>query len=452
LTEVSHFASDPVRRRLALSVPLSLASLWLPGCDQSSSTVAQPPASGPAAAPAAPAAAAAAAAAGSPASVKSASNFLTADAHWYRELLLGGNARPRLKAAVAPNGFYSPNITRDWKVTGEQRGTLITQTRAIYVMAAAYEVSAEPAFQDALVRTADFLLLKFHHPTEPGLWVKEIAPDGKILDPEVHVYGQMQAIFALAHAYRSTNEKRFLDAALTTWLNVDIRALVSGKRPDYALTGLNVAMHTFEAILALNRASPSRVLLDDLNVIGEHILKYFLNEKEGYFYEHLTEDLKPLPGGEIRVGHNFEMAFLFSRAAAVGLPAKFHEAGGRVVDFAAAHGIHATNGSVPHELTYDRAVRDPLLVFWCHAEALRAIAHFVVQRQRAALRPKFDAVLGFTKAHFIDPTYGGWYRTADRPDQGKGSDWFAGYHEAMLCTEILRLTDQRFKSGQEMLL
>lgn len=448
MTEVSHVASDPVRRLMALSVPAALASLWLPGCDDSSSKVAQPSATGAqaAAAPNSPNSAA------SPASVKSASNFLTGDARWYRDQLLDGNARPRLKAAVAPNGFYSPNITRDWKLKGEQRGTLITQTRAMYVMASGYEVSGEPAFRDALVRTADFLLLKCHHPAEPGLWAKEFAPDGKVLDMEVHVYGQMQAIFALAHAYRSTGEKRFLDAALTTWLNVDIRALVSGKRPDYALTGLNVAMHTFEAILALNRASPSRVLLDDLNVIGEHILKYFLNEKEGYFYEHLTEDLKPVPGGEIRVGHNFEMAFLFSRAAAFGLPAKFHEAGSRVVNFAAAHGIHATNGSVPHELTYDRVVRDPLLVFWCHAEALRALAHFVIQRQSAALRPKFDAVLGFVKGHFIDPDFGGWYRIADRPDQGKGSDWFAGYHEAMLCTEILRLTDHRFKSSQEMLL
>lgn len=442
MNDLPDSASARGRRRLTLSIPLSLAGLWLPGCERPPSTDAQ---SGVAQA-------AAPAMSDSLASDGTVRNFLSGDAAWYRDQLLAGNALPRQKVAIAPSGFYSPNITRDWKLKGEQRGTLITQTRAIYVMAAAYEVSGEAAFLDALVRAADFLLLKWPHPREPGRWAKEVAPDGKILDDEVQLYGQTHAIFALAHAFRSTREKRFLDAALTTWLHLDIRDLAASKRPDHALTGLNVAMHTFEAMLALNRAAPSKVLFDDLNLIGEHILKYFFNDKEAYFYEHLTDDLKPAPAGEIRVGHNFEMAFLFSRAAAFGLPARYLDAANRAVDFAVAHGIRASNGSVPQELHYNLAVRDPLLAFWCHTEALRSLAHFVVERQRTSLQPRFDAVLGFARAHFIDPTFGGWYRTADRPDQGKGADWFEGYHEAMMCTEILRLTGQRFKSGPEMLL
>jgi hypothetical protein len=64
------------------------------------------------------------------------------------------------------------------------------------------------------------------------------------------------------------------------------------------------------------------------------------------------------------------------------------------VDFAAAHGIHATNGSVQ---AYDRAVRDPLLVFWCHAEAL-SHRPFRGQRQRTAAK---TIRARFTKAHFI---------------------------------------------------
>lgn len=420
---------DRRRRLLAQSIPAipaGAAAIWLSGCE--------PPASeqSPLAEPVA--------------------NFLSKDLAWYRDQFIAGNAEPRRKVAVAPNGFYAPNLSRDWRLQGEQRGTLITQTRAIYVMAAGYEVSGEPAYRDALLRTADFLLTKWRHPREPGFWVKEVAPDGKVLNDDVHFYGQMHAIFALAHAYRSTQEKRFLDAALNTWLNLDIRALVAGKRPGYSLTGLNIAMHAFEAILALHRAAPSRVLFDDLGLLGERILKHFMNEKEGYFYESLTEDLKPMPGGEINMGHNFQMAFLFSRAVASGLPEKFLDAAVRVAEFAAIQGVNGARGSVALEYNYKGAIRNPALAHWPHTEALRCLAHFAIQRQRPGLKPQFDSVLAFAKAHFIDSKFGGWYRVADQSEQGKGADWFAGYHEAMMSTEILRLAGATFTSGNEMLL
>ena len=432
-----------MRRRVACALPATVVAASVGGCDRAASPESDTSSgSASGSSPASPLS-------DSPSREK---NFLSADATWYREQLLNGNVRPRLKAAVASSGFYAPNIARNWTLKGEQRGTLITQSRAIYVASVGYEVTGEAVYRDALVRTADFLLTKWRHPTERGLWAKEVSPDGKVLSDEVHRYGQMQAIFALAHAFRSTQEKRFLDAALNTWLNVDIRALVAGKRPDYTLTGLNVAMHTFEAMFALHRAAPSKLLFDDVTLIAEHILKYFLNEKEGFFYEHLNEQMQPLADGEIRVGHNFEMAFLFSRAVASGLHTKFLDASLRVVNFLADRGISAANGSVPHELSYRGTLRDPQLAFWCHTEALRSLAHFAVEHRQARLQPRFDAVLAFAKAHFIDDKYGGWYRVADQPDQGKGSDWFAGYHEAMMSTEILRLTGYAFKSGPQMLL
>lgn len=376
----------------------------------------------------------------------------SADTAWYRNQLVDDNAKPRVQFALAENGFYRPNLGRDWRPIGEQRGTLITQTRAIYVMAAAYEVTGDKVYYDAMVKAADFLLDHMANKTESGRWVREVAPDGKVLVTGYHAYGQTQAIFALAHAYRSSKDRKYLDAALGSWVELDIPGLVAGRRPDVKLLGLNFAMHAFEGMLALYKAEPSKLLFADVRLLGDFIVNRFFEPKRGFFYEDLGADFRPAADSGIRLGHNVEMAFLLSRGVDAGLPETYLEPANRALDFVVAKGFDRASGSLPHELNYDGTVRDATLVWWCQTELLRGLAHFAQHRGRTDLQAAYDASLAYVKAHFIDPEYGGWYERADRPDLGKGHDWFAGYHIAMMLTEVLRLRGATFRSGPEMLL
>ncbi len=375
--------------------------------------------------------------------------WLTAHREAFRQQLVDGNAGPRAKA-IAANGFYAPNLNRDWSPKAEQVATLVTQTRAIYVMAAAFEVTGEARFKDAMLRASAFLLERFKHPRVPGYFLERVGSDGRGLSDGMHLYGHTQAVFALAHAYRSSGDERFLKAALGTWLAIGIRQLI-GKIPDQSLSGLNVAMHAFESLMALNRAAPSTLIQADLAALGNTILDRFYVEGKGYFGEHVDKDWRVAPGSEIRVGHNFEMAFLFSRAAAMGMPERFLSAGLAVVRQMAQVGVDP-RGAVPHELHLNFAPRDPQIPFWGQMETMRSLAHYSVARGLDELRPVFERVLAFSKQNFLDPVHGGWYRAPNAVVDGKGSDWFAGYHEAMMQTEILRLCGHRFTSGPEMLL
>jgi mannose/cellobiose epimerase-like protein (N-acyl-D-glucosamine 2-epimerase family) len=374
------------------------------------------------------------------------------DTDWYRRQLVDANAKPRLQFAIAENGFYRPNLGPDMRPHGEQRATLVTQSRAIYVMAAAYEVTGEKVYHDAAIKAADFLIDRFKSGPEPGRWASAVSPDGAVLDSDYHAYGQAQAMFALAHAYHSTKQKRFLEAALATWLQIDVPRLVQGQRPGRTLLGLNVAMHTFEAMLALYKAEPSKLLLADLRILGDYIVTRFFEPQRGFFYEDLGSDFRPAADSGIRLGHNVELAFLLSRGVDAGLPAKYLDPANRAIDFVVKYGIRRPEGGLPHELNYDGTLRDPALPWWCQTELMRGLAHFAKQRDRHELQSEYDASLAYAKAHFIDPVSGTWYPLADRPDLPRGGEWSAGYHVATMLTEVLRLRGTRFHSGPEMLL
>ncbi len=378
-------------------------------------------------------------------------NALPEEAAWYRKQLIDGEVKPRLRSGIAANGFYRPFLSRDWRPRQEQHGTLISQSRAIYVMAAGYEVTGEQVYYDAMIKAADFLLANFADKKQPGRWASAVAPDGKVLDVSFHAYGYAHVIFAMAHAYRATRDKRYLDAAFATWLALDVPRTLQGKNPELRFDGLNVAMHTFEALLALYKADRSTLILDDLKLLGEHILARFFEPQRGFFYENLDASLRPLPAGEIRLGHNVEMAFLFSRAVDVGLPAKFLDAANRTVDFVVKRGMNR-DGSIPHELNYNLTVKDATLIWWTQTELLRALAHFAVRRERTDLMPALVSASAYAKAHYIDSVYGGWYEQPDGTNLPKGHDWMAGYHVSMMLTEMLRLQGESFKSGKEMLL
>jgi len=69
---------------------------------------------------------------------------------------------------------------------------------------------------------------------------------------------------------------------LSTWVEFDIPRALDGRRPDVNLKRLNVAMHAFEALLVLFKATHSDLVGRDLRRLGSHISSDSLTHKKDF--------------------------------------------------------------------------------------------------------------------------------------------------------------------------
>ena len=372
---------------------------------------------------------------------------------WLKQNLIEGNVEPRLVNGLLPDGFYQPLLTYNWTPKPQQKATLISQTRFIYVMAMGYEVTSDKRYLTAMKRAANYLLEHFSDPNIPGQWYRELQPDGHVSKRSFHAYGYAQVVFALAHAYKIAQDSKYLDAAMSTWLELDIPGAINGTNKNYDLRGLNATMHIFESLIALYKATDhSKLVGQDLNSLAEYIIGHFYDPNLGVFVEELTPTLERAADGEIRLGHAIEIAFLFSRAVDAGLPVSYLKPANASVDFVFHQAAKNPEGLIPHTTDYHVKTRDPEEYWWCQTELLRGLAHFSVYRGRTDLTAQFIKTFMGVQKHFIDPSNGGWYKKSDGADLDKGEQWKAGYHVTMMLTELMRLNGMKFLSGNEVLM
>ncbi len=372
---------------------------------------------------------------------------------WLKQNLIKGNVEPRLVHGLLPSGFYQPSLKNDWTPKLQQNASLISQTRFIYIMAMGYEVTGDKRYLMAMTQAADYLLGHFADPKLPGQWYREVQPDGSVSNTHFHAYGYAQVIFALSHAYKITRNSKYLDAAMGTWLELDIPDAVKGANKSYDLRGLNVAMHIFESIIALYKVTDhSKMVIQDLNTLAEYIVSHFYDPERGVFVEDLTPKLEREQNGEIRLGHAIEIAFLLSRAVDAGLPASYLKPANASVDFVTRQAAKNPDGLIPHTTDYAGRTRDPEKYWWCQTELLRGLAHFSMHRNRTDLIAQFNQTFIGVQKHFIDPSNGGWFKKSDGAELDKGEQWKDGYHVTMMLTELMRLKGMKFLSGNEVLL
>jgi len=368
--------------------------------------------------------------------------------------LINDNLEPRLKYGLLPNGFYQPQLARDWTPLPleQQKASLISQSRFMYIMAMGYEVTSDPRYLSALELSSGYLLEHFLNPHFPGHWYSEVTPDGTVTNPGFHAYGHAHVLLALSHAFKVTGDPKFKEAAFQTWLALGVPSAIAGKNQFYELHGLNVAMHLFESLLVFYKATELPMVYDDLTALGEYIVSHFYSPKGGFFGEGLTADLQLEADGEIRLGHSIEMAFLLSRAVAVGLPSRYLQAANTSVDFVAAIAAKNPQGLIPHTADFNGDVKDPTYYWWPQTELLRALAHFSVQRDRTDLQAQFEKSRALIRKQFLDTEFKGWYGNPDEKGKNKGHQWKVGYHVIMMQTELMRLHGAEFRSGSEVLL
>jgi len=377
---------------------------------------------------------------------------------WFRQSFVDDNLAYWLSATRTDSGLFQTNLDRQWRPSETQLGTLVSQSRMLFVLATGYEVTGDRAYLEAVQKGAEFLIRHFPD-REYGGWFWSVSPEGRVLEMNKNSYGHAFVIFGLAHAHRVTGDARFAEAALGCWedMKKHLRYPDGGIKPgtnrDFSrIRGRNTQnpmMHLFEALLALHEATGSRKVFDDVRELAEFIFGRLFQEDAGYLPEWYQADWTPLPeeeGGYIDLGHQFEWAFLLSRAVEKGFPQPYLQIGSRLLDYGMKVAYDADEGGIFSRGRYDgTCVRGPK-GWWQQCEHLRALMHYAAKRGREDLWEPFDRSLAMVKQRFLDAEYGGWFAAYDpkRPEQrdrvSKGSAWKVGYHAGGMYAEALRLT------------
>ena len=383
------------------------------------------------------------------------------DGEWFRRSFVEDNLAHWLAAAPTEGGFFRTALDRQWRPARRQTATLVSQSRLLFVFAAGYEVTGDPACLDAVRKGADFLIDHFRD-AECGGWFWSVSPTGELLEDHKNSYGHAFVIFGLAHAARVTGEARYAEAATACWedmkrhLRYGGGGIKPGTNRDFSRVRggntQNPMMHLFEALLALHDATGSQQVFDDAVALAEFIFGRLYQADAGRLPERYDEQWKALPvarGGYVDLGHQFEWAFLLSRAVQKGFPKRYLEIGGRLLEYGMKVAYDRQAGGIASAGDYNDRVIRPEKGWWQQCELLRALMHYAAVRGREELWPAFDQSLAFVKAGFLDAEYGGWFSSYDparpRRQMDKGSNWKVGYHDAGMYAEALRLAGEKGK-------
>jgi mannose/cellobiose epimerase-like protein (N-acyl-D-glucosamine 2-epimerase family) len=420
-------------------------------------------------------------------------------------------------------GLFYTHLERDWAQENYPNGNLtsISQSRAIYSNIQAYHAATElgqdtSRFASATQAGADYLLSYDMWDGTYGGWFWGVKVGPIVNSTSKNAYGQVHPIFTLAHAYGVTGDQAHLNGALagfdafTTHLtDTCYTGAYQGDAnrdwTDPGLRNLDYMCHTFETEFALWQALPDgharkAELRQKLEDTGNHITTHMIQPMQGagnedkafipWYYNDTWTPLMGEPdpqdwwGGHWRYaspGHQFEYAFLLSRAVEFGA---VDEATGqdwldkseKLINYALEYAFDEVGDATAYPLNeymavkYDRldfgtgldqgvpVIHEnyagtpllPNLTWWPQAEAARALGHWAQVRGKTEWWDEFNAVYSLIGDHLVDDTYGGWYyglhpdtlepvNEWNQTDTDKASEWKVNYHAAMMFSELARL-------------
>lgn len=375
------------------------------------------------------------------------------DLSWFRTHLLDEILPRWRKAACTASGLFLPHLDRAWRRTGDVTGTLVSQGRLLHNFSVGYRLTGETSYRDAVRAGVDFLDDEFRE-REVGGWNYRCDWNGKAIETFKDAYGHAFALLGFAHASWSTHEPqatygmlgvattlpRFRDehGGIVPRLSRDWQTRTDAERP---VNSQNPMMHMFEALLAMRcgmEDAPEQftaTIPHRLFVCSDRPLTQGLPE----FY---TEDWRPLPveqGGRVDIGHQFEWAYLLSRAADLGYPEAYVGWANELLDYGMRVGYDPVEGGIFANADLNGEVIDRSKGWWQQCEAARTMMHFAVEHGRDDLWEPLAKTIAYFQANLIDPEFGGWYYSPT--NRNKGSEWKVDYHVVGMCEEAIRLTE-----------
>jgi cellobiose epimerase len=373
------------------------------------------------------------------------------DRAWVKKAFVNDMMEHWLTASVMPTGFIQENLDREWKPWGTQReASLNGQGRVLYTLAAAYEVSGDKRYLDAMTKAADFLLKM--HDDEFGGYYNRVTPELKVIDDTKGGF-QSFAIFSLAHVGRVSKNQKYTKAALDAYhelkakmsdgpfISGNFKRDFSGPAPrgagfggpggrgaggrggagasagaaapqglppgggfQLAPGGHRLDVHMFEALLGLYEATKSKEVWTTITAEMDVMAKVYDYDR-GYLSESYDANWKPTGNPAANPGHLFEWASLLSRAVELGADSRFIELGSRNLDM----GLKSYNKEVGGLGGRNTSGEPSNMLWWPQCEVIKATAHYAILRGRSELWPVHQQTLDFVKKTYLDTEFGGWF-------------------------------------------
>lgn len=379
------------------------------------------------------------------------------DSAWHRKTAEEAHTALWLKHAPTANGFFRTAFNRQWQPLEKQPGDLVGQARAIYVLAAGFDLTQRPEYLAQVKKGTDFMLEAYADRTHGG-WFEAVAPDGTPVNRNKRLYSQAFALFALAHAHRVSGEARYREAALATWKTIQDRfgepegGYRAGTGEDFRETKLdhsqNPLMHLFEALLALHDAARAPEAMQGAQAVAKFVtgrLMQGLANGGACIPEHFDKAWKPAQSecrGSVDFGHQFEWAHLLSAGVERGMSPVYLEVARRLLDFALAAGYDKTDLGVFTALDGE-GMMDRRKFWWQQAEALRALLRHAVLHERADLWGRATQMTSFIRDEFLDGENGGWRMRSQGECARGGCPELQpdGYHMVAMHLEAIRLAE-----------
>ena len=346
---------------------------------------------------------------------------------------------PRLNWAVQNQNFMVQTFNADWHATPTDTVELYSQARQVYLFAKGFDITQRQHYRDAAIYSADLMLRDMYDSTT-GNWYSSIARNQPQTRYGPKEYGTSFAIFAMVHAYRITQDKRYLDAALKTWMIGEVSVGLSLARASqlqksnityFKAWSINPLMHLFEALLALYDVTQSPSVWQDIEFIAEFVEDDLL-QPQGYiaeYYEQVNQPLTINNGGYIELGHQIEWAYLLQTAVDKGLDRRFRDVAQRLYDYAITTGWNEKQGSLAARSDYEGNVIESRPVWWAQAELLRLTAylknnHFDAMQNTA----RFSRSMAFVVNEYVDQVHGGWMNKKQSKRTRDSLNKVLGYH------------------------
>ncbi len=370
------------------------------------------------------------------------------------------------------NGGFYGRINVDNHVFPEEDKGGILNARILWTYSAAYRVTGDTAYLRLAKRAKDYILKHFIDKQYGGAF-RTVKYTGELSDTRKQTYTQSFFIYGLAEYSRATGDKETLEAAkgifecfekyaydqeyngyfevfTRDWKRSRDRLI--GEKSDADEKTMNTSLHLMEAYANLYRVWPDERLAGRIVNMIEIFLDKITDKNSFHLINFLDRNWNSTSTID-SYGHDIEASWLIYEAAGL---LDEPELMNRVKEVcigianAASEGLQPDGSMIDEK---DNATGELRMSrsWWPQAET---VVGYVNAYELTGEEKYLDYAVKnwqYTKAHFVDQEYGGWFTSvneAGRVGRGdKGGFWVCPYHNGRMCLEIMERAE---KLGHDM--
>jgi mannose/cellobiose epimerase-like protein (N-acyl-D-glucosamine 2-epimerase family) len=358
-------------------------------------------------------------------------------------------------------GGYINQMLDDGSIFDAATKHLVGTCRFIYNYSLAYLVHGKAEYRDAAAHGVKFLLDHHKQPDGGYAWVLNLR---NVEDGTRYCYGHAFVLLAAAGAKKAGADRadellegiwnllelRFWEAEAELYVDEIAEgdwSAVDGYR------GQNCNMHMCEAMLVAYEATKDERFLDRAETLARRICMDLPAKSDGLVWEHFKTDwshdwnynkddpkhlFKPygyLPGHFTEWSKLLVILNRYRPAEWLVPKAEF------LFERAMEASYVQESGAIHYSFAPDGSIQDTDQYYWVFSETFAASALLAHSTGNSKYWDWYDRIWTYADAHFVDHTYGAWYRLLDingkKYSNQKSPASKTDYHPLAACFEVL---------------